>query len=314
MADTEHNPSKFQDPFVTAKGETRAHVDYVGTRTLWFNTGTLCNIECLNCYIESSPSNDRLVYVTLADVRPYLQELEDAGEGGCEIGFTGGEPFMAPEIIDILEETLARGFTALVLTNAMQPMMRPRIQQGLLNLNQRYGKSMTIRVSLDHFAEDQHDAERGKGAYAIAIKGLNWLSDSGFNLALAGRTIWGESEADSRAGYAALIEEHGLNLDPSSSKQLVLFPEMRPGGDPPEITTACWDILDVSPDDQMCASQRMVVRRKGAQSPTVVACTLLPYDEQFELGKTLSEARKPVRLNHPYCASFCVLGGGSCSA
>ncbi|MBR9835934.1 MAG: radical SAM protein, partial [Alphaproteobacteria bacterium] len=43
-------------------------------------------------------------------------------------------------------------------------------------------------------------------------------------------------------------------------------------------------------------------------------CTLLPYDEQFDLGQTLEDARQDVALNHPYCASFCVLGGGSCSA
>ena len=89
---------------------------------------------------------------------------------------------------------------------------------------------------------------------------------------------------------------------------------MRPDGDPPEITTACWDILDKDPNELMCASQRMVVRRKGAGRATVVACTLLPYDPEFDLGDTLADARKDVSLNHSYCASFCVLGGGSCSA
>jgi len=119
---------KFQDPHVTATGELRASVAWHGLKTLWLNTGTLCNIECTNCYIESSPTNDRLVYLSLADVTPYLDELEAAGEAGCEIGFTGGEPFMAPEMLDILRLTLERGFTVLMLTNAMQPMMRPRIK------------------------------------------------------------------------------------------------------------------------------------------------------------------------------------------
>jgi hypothetical protein len=64
----------------------------------------------------------------------------------------------------------------------------------------------------------------------------------------------------------------------------------------------------------MCASSRMVVKRKGADSPAVLACTLLAYDEQFELGTTLEEAEKPVALNPPHWAKFCVLGGASCSA
>jgi hypothetical protein len=44
-----------------------------------------------------------------------------------------------------------------------------------------------------------------------------------------------------------------------------------------------------------------------------VACTLLPYDDQFSLGATLAEAAPKVMLNHPHCAKFCVLGGASCS-
>ena len=146
------------------------------------------------------------------------------------------------------------------------------------------------------------------------MKGLVWLAENDFTLALAGRTVWGEPEAISRGGYADLIDRYKLTLDPQNTKQLVLFPEMQKRSDPPEISTACWDILNVSPDDQMCAGQRMVVRRKGASQASVVACTLLPYDPQFDLGNSLKEARQDVSLNHPFCASFCVLGGGSCSA
>jgi len=84
---------------------------------------------------------------------------------------------------------------------------------------------------------------------------------------------------------------------------------------PPEITTACWNILDVNPKDMMCASQRMVVRKKGAKAATVMPCTLLAYEDRFEMGQTLADATKePVHLNHRWCAEFCVLGGGSCSS
>jgi hypothetical protein len=103
----------------------------------------------------------------------------------------------------------------------------------------------------------------------------------------------------------------------------VLFPEMDLRVDVPEITTACWGILHKSPSDVMCASSRMVVKRKGAAAPTVLPCTLLPYDPAFEMGATLGEAVRAdggmfehgaVKLCHPHCAKFCVLGGGSCSA
>jgi hypothetical protein len=57
----------------------------------------------------------------------------------------------------------------------------------------------------------------------------------------------------------------------------------------------------------------MVVKRKGAQHPAVLACTLIAYDPRFEMGETLAEASGEVALNHPHCAKFCVLGGGACS-
>ena len=88
---------------------------------------------------------------------------------------------------------------------------------------------------------------------------------------------------------------------------------MDEGSSVPEITTECWDLLGVSPDDMMCASSRMVVKHKGDLKPSVMACTLLAYDKSFNLGATLVEASKSVQLNHPHCAKFCVLGGGKCS-
>ncbi|PKP79355.1 MAG: radical SAM protein, partial [Alphaproteobacteria bacterium HGW-Alphaproteobacteria-2] len=91
------------------------------------------------------------------------------------------------------------------------------------------------------------------------------------------------------------------------------FPEMDESVEVPEITEACWGILGVAPEQVMCSSSRMVLKRKGAAKPAVVACTLLAYDPQFELGETLAEAERPVALNHPHCAKFCVLGGASCS-
>jgi MoaA/NifB/PqqE/SkfB family radical SAM enzyme len=222
-------PTKFADPDRTARGEVRARVKLDALRTLWINTGTLCNIECRNCYIDSSPENDRLAYITRAEVAGYLDEIARDGWPVSEIGFTGGEPFMNPDIIEMLGDALARGHSALVLTNAMQPMLRPRIREGLLGLRETYRDRLVIRVSLDHYTCELHDTERGEGSFAKTVEGIDWLVREGFALALAGRTCWGESEDAARAD----------------------------GG-------------------------------------------------MFEAGA--------VKLCHPHCAKFCVLGGGSCSA
>ena len=304
--------SKFRDPQITAKGEARAAVSLKSLNTLWINTGTLCNLTCVNCYIESSPTNDRLVYIATDEVRAYLDEIAAGGLGTAEIGYTGGEPFMNPDMIDILDLTLSRGFRALVLTNAMRPMAK--VRDGLLRLREQYGDALVLRVSIDHYDRACHEKERGPRSWQPAIDGLKWLSDNGFNINVAGRTFWNETEAQLRDGFAAMFAENDLKIDPRSPVDLLLFPEMDEMADVPEITTACWGILDVSPDAMMCATSRMVVKRRGADRPVVMPCTLLPYDERFEMGGTLADAAADVPLNHPHCAKFCVLGGGACSA
>ncbi|WP_370299319.1 radical SAM protein [Abyssibacter sp.] len=305
-------PEKFSDPQWTAKGEPRAWVDPVALDTLWFNTGTLCNLACTHCYIESTPSNDRLVYLTAAEVAGYLDEIEREGLRTAEIGFTGGEPFMNPDFIAMLGDALGRGFRVLVLTNAMRPMEKRQAE--LLDLQRRYGERLEIRVSVDHYAPTQHETERGPRSWQPMLRGLKWLSEHGFNLSAAGRTMWGEDEPAMRAGFARLFRDEAIHINTDDPRHLMLFPEMDEQAEVPEITTACWSILDVSPNDMMCASSRMVIKRKGEARPVVAACTLLPYDAEFELGHSLRESLRPVRLNHPHCAKFCVLGGGACSA
>lgn len=307
------NPEKFQNALRTIDGQNRASVTLRELKTLWINTGTLCNIECENCYIDSSPTNDRLAYIALDEVTPYLDEIAHLKLPTLEIGFTGGEPFMNPEIIEMIHASLERGFRALVLTNAMQPMLRPHIRDSLLSLHVDHPGQLTLRVSLDHHSRALHEAERGPGTWDKTLDGLRWLVEHGFTVHIAGRSCWEEDEAKARSGYARLFKSIGLSTDASDLTELVIFPEMDRTGDPPEITVDCWGLLGVDPTDMMCATSRMIVKHKGTATPTIAACTLLPYDDRFDLGPTLAGARQTVQLNHRYCAEFCVLGGGSCS-
>ncbi|RUO25470.1 radical SAM protein [Aliidiomarina minuta] len=302
---------KFFDPYQTAQGEPRASVALKELSTLWFNTGTRCNLACANCYIESSPDNDRLSYLTLEDVVAFLDEIQEEQLATTEIGLTGGEPFINPHIIPIMQACLERGFKLLILTNAMTLMTRR--SKALLELQENYGELLTMRVSVDHFKIELHEEERGPGSWKPMLHGLQWLSEHGFNIDVAGRTRWGEKEDELRAGFAEFFAQYDIDVDAYNQQQLVLFPEMDENADVPEITTACWGILGVNPDDMMCASSRMVVKHKGDDKASVMACTLLAYDPQFNLGHSLKEASQSVQLNHRHCAKFCVLGGGSCS-
>jgi sulfatase maturation enzyme AslB (radical SAM superfamily) len=299
---------KFNDPFITADGNKRAFIEAKKINTLWFNTGTLCNIECKNCYIESSPKNDRLVYLTFDEVKLFIDEAIDNNLKTKEIGFTGGEPFMNKDILKMVDYALEKKFKVLILSNAMKPMLNKK--EELLKLRH---PNLTIRVSIDHYNKTKHEEVRGKGTYEVMMKGLNWLSKNNFNFALATRLLWDESENNLRQNFQEFINTYQLNLDAYSNEQLVTFAEMDEKIDTPEITTDCWGILNKDPNDIMCSWSRMVVKKKGSKKPSVIACTLLPYDEEFDLGESLINSLQKIYLNHKHCSKFCVLGGSSCS-
>ena len=171
---------KFSDPLITAKGDTRGFVDFNKYHNLWFNTGTLCNLECTNCYIESTPKNDKLVYITKNDVSPYLEELIELNEPVHTIGFTGGEPFLNPNMIDILDLTLSKGFSILVLTNAYRVIKR--VETKLLDLNKRFGNKLRLRISLDHYTKEVHEKERGADTFDKTLETLLWLHQNNFSI------------------------------------------------------------------------------------------------------------------------------------
>ena len=309
MKNTEIN-QKFKDMFTTAKGEQRAFVDLSEIKTLWFNTGTKCNLSCDNCYIESTPTNDRLSYISANEVEPYLIELNEAKEPTELVGLTGGEPFLNPDIIPIISTILKHDFEALVLTNALRVIDRKKDE--LLQLKEVYGDKLHLRVSLDHYSLELHEKERGKNTFLKTLENIKWLYKKGFNLSIAGRSLKDEDLEKATNEYKNLLVHNGVDIDLST--KLVVFPEMDTNRDVPEITTECWGILNKSPDQQMCATERMIVKRKGSDKPTVLPCTLIAYDEEFDLGHTLSSSERRVHLKHKFCAQFCVLGGASCSS
>ena len=300
--------NRFKDPIKTADGSERAFIEAKKIKTLWFNTGTLCNIECKNCYIQSSPKNDRLVYLTFNEVKSFIDEAIDKDLETEEIGFTGGEPFMNKDILKMIEYSLSKNFKVLVLSNAMKPMLNKK--ENLLKLNH---KNLTIRVSIDHYQKEKHEEIRGKNTFDVMMEGLQWLNSNNFNYTLATRLLWGEQEDLLRDNFNQFINNYNLKLNAKSEHQLVTFAEMDEKADTPEITTACWNILGKNPDNIMCSWSRMVVKKKGVQKPSVIACTLLPYEDEFDLGHTLTNSLQKIYLNHKHCSKFCVLGGSSCS-
>jgi len=272
--------------------ESPPTVELTQLETLWINTGTLCNLTCSQCFMDSSPINDSLAYVSLAS---FVELLGQAPRELAEIGFTGGEPFMNPAIMDMLEAALANGKRVLVLTNAMRPMQRHAA--ALAHLISRHRDRLAIRVSLDHYLPDRHEALRGKDSFAPTIDGLKFLAEAGAKLSVAARTPWGETESMMQAGFTRLFVAHGVAIE-----DLVLFPEMDSCTPTQPVTEAA--LAEAPP--VMCQSSRMAIQRKGGTKISFAPCTLLP-------NRDLTARDDPVTLDHPHCSRFCVYGGASCA-
>jgi len=299
---------KFIKKYTTASGHNRAFVKFTGLKTLWFNTGTLCNLSCDGCYIESSPINNKLLYLDTKDVDRYLKQIEIDKLSCDTIGITGGEPFMNKDIISILNLCAKRNYNILVLTNAMQPMLN-KIKE--LKTFSNY-KKLTLRVSLDHYSKEEHENIRGKNTWDKALKGICWLATNNFKINIASRII-NKNEELVRDGFAKLFKKNNLTIDAYNKNDLVLFPEMNSYSDTPEITTDCWDILNNNPKNMMCSNSRMIVKRREDSKTHIVSCTLIPFERDFSYGNNLKDSFKKIYLNHPFCSKFCVLGGASCS-
>jgi len=304
---TSVNFKKFSNKFYTKNKENRAYVNFTNLETLWFNTGTLCNLECKNCYIESSPRNDNLLYLNLNDINKYLDEIKINNIHCNSIGITGGEPFMNKDIIKIIQTCLKQNYEVLILTNAMQPLQN---RKELILTLKKYN-NLKFRISLDHYTQKIHEKIRGKNTWEKAIIGILWLYENNFKISIASR-IFLKNEQKVRNGFNDLFNKLNLNINANNPNELVLFPEMNTNITTAEITTDCWKILNVNPMHLMCSNSRMIIKRKEDHKTHVVSCTLLPYIKEFDYGEKLIDTNVKTYLNHPHCSRFCVLGGANC--
>lgn len=303
------NNNKFLNKKFTYDGKPRAYVELKNLETLWFNSGTLCNLKCIDCYIESSPFNKSLQYLNLKDIKKYTDEIFFHNLNTKLIGITGGEPFMNPFIMDILAHLLNLNFKVLCLSNGMRPIeLKFNRLITLPNL-----KNLVIRISIDHYEKHDHEKIRGKNTWSKLIKNISWLHNNGFNINIASKIGNSESEDQIRKGFNNLFKKNKINLDAFDKNILVLFPIMNSEKPATEISQECWKILNKNPDNVMCSSSRMIVKKKDEKNTRVLACTLVTKDKNFELGEKLSTSKKKVYLNHPFCSQFCVLGNSSCS-
>ena len=280
-----------------------AHIACQAIKELWFHTGTNCNLHCHGCFEGAGPGVDRIETATYNDMRPYIDAATECGVE--KFSFTGGEPFLNPDILQILDYALERA-PCLVLTNGTAPL---RSKAGQLEALLKKRHPLFFRVSLDFPDSAQHDALRGPGRFQEALAGIQFLHHAGFAVSVARRKQNNEQPEAAEAAYSELFVNNGLPFN----LPMVSFPELL-HVTPLQISEYC--LAQYHTEERragfMCAFSRMIVKKNGKMG--VYACTLVDDDPAFDLGTELKQAAaRHVMLRHSRC-SVCFSQGVSCSS
>lgn len=290
----------------TPAGQPRGYIESQALVELWFHTGTNCNLACPFCLEGSKPRDNRIEFLTLEDVKPFVAEALELGV--TKFSFTGGEPFVNPSFMQILGYALEHR-PCFVLTNGTAPLLNRMAQ--VVRFKEK-PNPLSFRISLDHPNPARHDEARGKGSFRKAIRALSLLHTEGFGVSIARLMEPGEDSETIDGSYAPLLCEAGLPAD----LRIVKFPDLlRPGSiaNVPNVTEKCITTYTTAERRAlfMCGFSRMIVKKDGRLG--VYACTLVDDDEDFDLGGTLRESLDVrIRLKHHRCYS-CFACGSTCS-
>jgi MoaA/NifB/PqqE/SkfB family radical SAM enzyme len=290
----------------TAAGEARGYIEPYGLRELWFHTGTACNLACPFCLEGSNPGDNRLERMTLKDVEPYL--LEAVQLDVEQFSFTGGEPFIVKDFINILSKAASLR-PCLVLTNGTEPLLK-RLQQVETLSAREY--PVSFRISIDWPDGARHDAGRGTGTFKQSLRAISELQQRGFSVSLARQMEAGEDGEAIDHHFRTLANAAGFEGD----IRIVAFPDFAlPGDNPlvPDITESCMTRYQDAETRKsfMCSFSKMLIKKNGRMR--VYACTLVDDDDRYDQGANLRAAlAQRVVLGHHRCYS-CFNLGSSCS-
>lgn len=262
--------------------------------TLWFQVaGTLCNLECAHCFISCAPANHRHAMLGLDEVRGRLREAIPLGVK--EYYFTGGEPFLHPDLFTMLEETLRQG-PATVLTNGV--LLTPERCRRLRALAEGSEYSLDLRVSIEGYTAETNDVIRGAGTFGRILAGIRNLADAGVNPVVTVSEAC--DEAATAAGRARFLDwMRAIGLSRPRLKILSLFrmgaEASRLRGYLPSETLAGRTLTAEETERLQCSSGRMVTARG------VYVCPLLIDEPAAKMGERLAETLRPFPLAFAAC-------------
>jgi len=277
-----------------------SHLDH-----LWFQVaGTLCNLTCHHCFISCSPKNDSFGFLTLAEVQRRLEE--SAALGVKEYYFTGGEPFLNPDMTAILEATLTYG-PATVLTNGT--VFKDEWLQRLQTAERDSLYSLEFRVSLDGFSPETNDPIRGDGVFGRTLRGVQRLVDYGFlPIITADRTWPYEQEQQITGNFIKMLQDAGY-----PRPRLKILPTLQIGaeagrtGGYRESERVTTEMMEGFEQSQLVCEHSRIVTDRG-----VHVCPILIESDDALLSDSLAGSARPYTIGHGACYT-CYQFGAICS-
>jgi len=266
----------------------------VALDTLWLQVaGTLCNLQCAHCFISCSPTNHAHEMMTLESVKRYLAEAERLGVK--EYYVTGGEPFLHPDILEILRAALQQG-PVTVLTNGL--LLHEDTAARLRELSDASDYSLDLRVSLDGYDAATNDAVRGSGTFKRILEGIACLAAGGLSPVITvTEACEGAATIAGRERLLDLLRRIGL-----SQPRLKVMPLLRLGAEASRTrpydsaeTLRGRDLSRQETEALQCSSCRM------ATSRGVWVCPILLDSSDAKMGETLADTLRPFELRHQAC-------------
>jgi MoaA/NifB/PqqE/SkfB family radical SAM enzyme len=287
------------------EGGPTPRVELRSLDTLWFQVGgTLCNLACTHCFVSCSPTNHTHELMTLAEIEPYLEEA--AGLGVKEYYFTGGEPFLNPEMEAILARTLDFG-PATTLTNGLLLDPARCVRLAALAATSEY--SLDFRLSMDGYSAEANDPIRGAGTFERILAGIRNLHEAGLNPVITVTEVHDDNgTVHGKERFFELLRELGI-----AKPRLKVLPVFKIGAEA-ERTGAyeSWqrlreeDAPEGSWDHLQCSACRMVTDQG------VWVCPILVNEPSGKMGETLADTLRSYPLEHHACWT-CHVYGVSCS-
>jgi sulfatase maturation enzyme AslB (radical SAM superfamily) len=272
---------------------------------LWFQVaGTRCNLECSHCFISCSPHNDNFGFLSLGDVRRRLEESLEFGVR--EFYFTGGEPFLNPDMVPILELALTYG-PATVLTNAT--VLKSDWIARLRAAEDTSLYCLEFRVSIDGPTPELNDPIRGERSFERAMRGVELLFEHGFLPIITMTRVWDEADDQEVLGqFRETLRRHGC-----TRPRLKILPRLQIGAEANR--TEGYGRFDrVTPrmmiefdDRQLICTHSRVVTDRG-----IAVCPILLDEPAALLGTSLKDSARDFPLAFGACFT-CYQYGAICT-